>query len=573
MNDPTRPSGYDQHRDEVRALWDRGLSAPKISKQTYIPVYRVRILLEQSGVDLSNTVVHHRDGAEQHLPRLRELIEGGATIKEAAEKIGQKYTTVLRWVRAAGIETEPSDRQKHLPEVVRQYLAGDSCKGIAASLGVVPSTVSRWLHEEGYEPTTAPANRARRETKKDRLWPEVLRLHEQGLTTLEISRQVDAAQGTITIWLREEGLTPTYQRVEVSEGMSRADERQEEALRLYKEGTSITEAARVTGADRATVQRWVSKAGLAGQGGHVVRNRRDAEEAVRLYQSGLPMVEIARRMGKSTNQISGFLRDAGVKILTRWEREGAEALADFAEQGKTARLGHVNSDEHRQRQKDTLAAKREPVEPAAKPEKPIYQGHPCAYSECDEPIMNPDRKYHSDECQRLGAPRRQADPAKQTTTICAGCDMPFEHPRSQLRKYHDDECARTHTKSRPASETDGYVNGVWYQRTYEATFLSVVTFLKLGVRRYDRAIDGEAIYDDDRRYGPDYVVTALRGELAIEVKGEVREHNARQWAAYREQVGPLAVVEQARLLEVMASGSRTAAGALLQSWADEPRGL
>jgi len=124
VTDPTRPSGYDHRRDEVRTLWDQGLSAPKIAGRTGVPAYRVRILLEQSGVDLSNTAVHHRGNQAAHLPRLRELIEGGATVKEAAEALDQRYTTVLGWVRRAGIEVGPNEREVHLAEVLQGHRRG-----------------------------------------------------------------------------------------------------------------------------------------------------------------------------------------------------------------------------------------------------------------------------------------------------------------------------------------------------------------------------------------------------------------------------------------------------------------
>lgn len=65
-------------------------------------------------------------GHDRHAPngrvdpdRLRELVDGGASIHGAAEELGVSYTTVRHWIRRLGLETERMARLKKTRQATR----------------------------------------------------------------------------------------------------------------------------------------------------------------------------------------------------------------------------------------------------------------------------------------------------------------------------------------------------------------------------------------------------------------------------------------------------------------------
>lgn len=532
MTDPT-PDQTLTSPEQARKIcshYGAGKSAPTIAALTGVPAHRVREVLREAGYALSGG---SRSAKDQHWPAIERLVEQGESYLAIAEQTGVPYQTLLRWAREEGNDTgagATAQKNAHLATVLKMAQAGSIVPEIADATGVKPRTISRWLSENGVR-TKARGGKA--PIKRDTMLPRVKELHEQGLTIPQIRAAMDGqvSEWSIGNWLRQEGYKPTYGEATWGNKPDQeraADPRQDGAVRRYVAGETIGALRKDLHVAQHTLERWMREAGVLGQGGKAKIRADRGVKALELFARGLGVDAIADELG--TDYYSARL------IL---EKEGADLESRSASTPRAQGL-----------LKDSL-------------------GLTCP---CGERTGSKFRKYHDDACKAKYGGRREADPENWTTTTCAGCSVEFRHRKSQPRKYHDDECARTHTKHRPATETEGYVNGVWYQRSYEAAFLSVLVVIKLGVRRYDRAADREATYGE-RRYGPDFVVATPRGELAVEVKGQVREHNARQWAAYREQVGPLAVVDQARLLEVMASGSRTAAADLLWGYADDPRGL
>lgn len=515
---------------QIVGAYGQGHSAPTISALTGVPVHRVREALREAGVALSGGTRSSRDS---YWPEIERLVESGTSYLQASQDAGVPYQTVLRWAREAGLDTGKgltAQRDEHLEAVLRLAREGRLVPEIATETGVPARTISRWLSESGVH---TKARGGKPPTKRNRLLPRVQELHQQGLTIGQIRAALDesVSEWSIGTWLRQEGYQPRSDestRGNKSGQVRSPHPRQQEAVERYCAGETIGALRKDLRVAQHTVERWMREAGVLEVGGKNKIRADRTTRALALYGQGVGVDAIAKDLGTDYYSARRILEDTGVPLGHRApDAERAQALL-----------------------KDTL-------------------GLICP---CGERTGSKSRQYCNSAHQATYGQRRQADPEKWTTTTCAGCGVRFEHRKSQQRKYHDDECARTHTKGRPASETEGYISGVWYQRSYEAALLGILGVYKAGVRRYDRAADGEAGYDG-RLYGPDFVVQTPEGELAVEVKGQVVEHNERQWAAFRDQVGPLAVVEHSRLLELGAAGSRVAAVALLRSYADDPRGL
>ena len=150
------------------------------------------------------------------------------------------------------------------------------------------------------------------------------------------------------------------------------------------------------------------------------------------------------------------------------------------------------------------------------------------------------RKYCSPECRSEHAPRRQKDPDKWGTYTCETCGEEFVRLKANrnAKKFCSNDCARRHTRT-----TRHYVlrdSDVVLDSAWEGLFYCTVTFLGTPVERFDRS---QAIsWGEDRTYGPDFYLPALN--LYVEVKGVEDPEDQERWSAFRDQVGPLAVLRR-----------------------------
>jgi transposase-like protein len=95
---------------------------------------------------------------------LRERLEAGASYEAIGREVGRHASTVARWARAHGLESQHAPRHVNRggiePGVLRDAVGrGLSIRRIAAELDVSPATVRHWLRRHGLE--TAPTLRQR----------------------------------------------------------------------------------------------------------------------------------------------------------------------------------------------------------------------------------------------------------------------------------------------------------------------------------------------------------------------------------------------------------------------------
>lgn len=148
------------------------------------------------------------------------------------------------------------------------------------------------------------------------------------------------------------------------------------------------------------------------------------------------------------------------------------------------------------------------------------------------------KKYCSPECRSTYQGKRQRDPEKWVTKVCRTCTKEFEfRVNSKNAGYFcSNECAAKHTKVKKyyvLRDSDVVLDSSW-----EGLFYCLLVFLKIPVARIDRSTAIE--WQPGHWYAPDFQVD----QIAVEVKGLEDDEDPDKWIAWRNQVGPLVIVDR-----------------------------
>ncbi len=177
-----------------------------------------------------------------------------------------------------------------------------------------------------------------------------------------------------------------------------------------------------------------------------------------------------------------------------------------------------------------------------------WEGSPEARCACGTLIPYENRnewKYCSTECRALYGKKRQADPTKQITFACGTCGKEQTRPRAygstiSGKRFCDRYCAAKHTrtvKHYVAREMDMVLDSGW-----EMLFAGLCYWHKVEIIRVERSL--AVTTPDGSTYAPDFLVD---GATWVEVKGHDDGSQHEGWGIWREQVGPLVVVDGPRL--------------------------
>lgn len=153
------------------------------------------------------------------------------------------------------------------------------------------------------------------------------------------------------------------------------------------------------------------------------------------------------------------------------------------------------------------------------------------------------RQFCSVEHQKQYQPKRQADPANSRTFTCQNpaCGKEVTRHNSYGRgaaKFCSIACSNKVTKVKRhyvLRDSDVVLDSGW-----EALFWGLCMFLKVAVERVDRQTVVEL--GPKSHYAPDFWLPAVG--VWVEVKGLEDDGDAARWAAWREQRGPLVIVER-----------------------------
>lgn len=155
-------------------------------------------------------------------------------------------------------------------------------------------------------------------------------------------------------------------------------------------------------------------------------------------------------------------------------------------------------------------------------------------------------KYCSPECRTLyraksGTPRNEAN---HITFECQNCGAAVTRPRTYgAFKYCSTDCARRHTKTKKHFTVDGTTV---LDSGYEVFFWGLCAILKIPIQRYDR--DQGFQWKEGAWYAPDFLVGIRGVQYPVEIKGIQDDDDQERWRLFREQRGPLIVIQQEDLL-------------------------
>ena len=483
--------------EEIERLFlQEHLGALQIEERTGIPAHQVREILRDLGHDLHA----NRSKKALNLPIVMSLLEQGVSVKEAAERSGLPLPTVRRWLREEQYTPAAEDRDPRIDEAKARYAQGESAERIAKSMKTATARVLSWLRSEGVE-IRQGAGARNTPTKRGQWISEVLKLHGQGMTTTEIADTLRvAARTTIEDWLRSEGLTPNYKlsTAKSPQASSRRDLKAK-VCRLYLDGASWAEIGKQLNINPTTAMNMVKEAGVFGQGGKAVRDKKISEDVVRLYTGGMPLMEVCSTLGVGYYKAKTLLRAANVEV---------------------AGPGGYKRKEDAEPQKHERA---------------------CEAPDCENMLIDPSpgRKYCSHACRTKWGAKRQADPANHITLTCLACGNEFTIPRSRnsVGKYCSNSCARKHTKTKQHFTVG---DTTVLDSNLEVFFWGLCAMAKVAVERFDRE-DGIA-WQEDGWYAPDFQVTWKGRSVAVETKGLEDPSDQARWAAFRAGKGVLLVV-------------------------------
>lgn len=138
-------------------------------------------------------------------------------------------------------------------EVLGRYADGESSGSIAKSIGIGETTVLRWVKSAGISRNASEA----RGVTKEKI-SEAVRLYGQGLSIAEVAKSVELGTSTIHRALVAAGVNRSLASVRDADARVR-----EEALRLYASGMNTYEAAASVGVSQGTVASWAVAAGIS----------------------------------------------------------------------------------------------------------------------------------------------------------------------------------------------------------------------------------------------------------------------------------------------------------------------
>lgn len=166
---------------------------------------------------------------------------------------------------------------------------------------------------------------------------------------------------------------------------------------------------------------------------------------------------------------------------------------------------------------------------------------PCGQSRISYAVRHT-TKYCSPECRELyGLKKGKArDEANYVTFSCQHCGQEVVRPRSYVGafKYCSNACAVRHTKVKKHIAVG---DAVVLDSGYEAAFYGICCVHKVRCDRYDREYGAD--WGESGYYAPDFAVWIDGKSIPFELKGMEGEEDVLKWAAFREQRGPLVVLD------------------------------
>jgi DNA-binding NarL/FixJ family response regulator len=241
------------------------------------------------------------DRIDRDLEQIKRLLEAAGDA--LAERIEEGTRALVPLSDPGNPENPPrrpgQPRRVDWDEALRLYEQGWSNAQIAEQFGVTPFYISRLLHRMGVRRTRGSPSRVPRE--------EVIRLHHDRLSPREIAAQVGLTEMRVYQVLQEEELTP--HRLPSAREIEAVRQR-EQVLELHHQGLSALDIIQQAGASQGFVYRVLREEGLRPNRPARTDTARERHiEIVRMHQGGMTNRQIARELGITDAAVSAHLRD------------------------------------------------------------------------------------------------------------------------------------------------------------------------------------------------------------------------------------------------------------------------
>jgi hypothetical protein len=170
---------------------------------------------------------------------------------------------------------------------------------------------------------------------------------------------------------------------------------------------------------------------------------------------------------------------------------------------------------------------------------------PCGKEIEKNPYQN---KHCSPECRQTYGQKKQANPENYATFNCLNCGIEVTRYKKYGKghlKYCSNACSQKHNKTKKHYGLDGLE--IVFDSGYELAFYGFCLLNKIPIERYDREKGVE--WRPGLWYAPDFWMPTLG--FAVEVKGLMDDEDPERWDIYRQEVGSLIVLTEAKLRQMI----------------------
>jgi len=202
--------------------------------------------------------------------RIIAYYEPGMNVSELARVFGVDTKTAIRWLEVEGVyvagKMGPRRDEDIFQKALSLYQPGEPVGPVARKIGVDPTTVIAWMKEAGiYEPAPRgfPVGK-KQPARKRSLGPKRLAIrkyltkhYEPEMSIPTLAKEFDLPASTVRRWLKEDGIY-----IPGKSGRSRDEELYQKALSLYRPGYPVGPVAKEVGVSMTTVINWAKEAGI-----------------------------------------------------------------------------------------------------------------------------------------------------------------------------------------------------------------------------------------------------------------------------------------------------------------------
>ena len=308
------PERKNEKDEKILELLEKGLNQTEVGKQ--LGVSKAAISLRIKNIKKRGVDIPERKNENDE--KILELLEKGLSQKEVGEQLGVSPDAIskrIKKMRERGVDI-PERKNKKDEKILELLEKGLNQNKIAKQLGVSAKIVSiriKKMRERGVEIPERKKENDERDNK-------ILELLEKGFSQKEVGEQLGVSPEAISYRIkrmRERGVeVPKNKR---TARKTENDEKDNEILEMLENGLSQIEIRKQLGESAYVISKRIKKMRERGVDIPERKNKND-EKILELLEKGLSQIEIRKQLGESAYVISKRIkkmRERGVNIPER----------------------------------------------------------------------------------------------------------------------------------------------------------------------------------------------------------------------------------------------------------------